>query len=353
MEKLKSFLLSLILLTPFIGFSQSQCGTDELISRNPFLQQNYAERVACAPEVDLDTAQVLTIPVVFHIIHLGEPIGEGTNISDEQILSCLENLNHRFRGDVEALSELTDEYDEYELSLVMDSKIEFCLASRDPDDNPTNGIIRHDGSNLSYTNTFGGQTSTAYYGPNGISSGDIYTFPFNDGIPDAIIKEWFHWPVDKYFNCYVVTEINDNDGGNGIQGYSIVGSMGTGLTGYRYGPVCLYNVTGTVGELKPSRTLNATWTHEIGHALNLYHTFGVFGGNCNPETNPCSQGDQVPDTPPTSTNESCGPSPCPDAIIQNYMDYTPETCRIMFTQGQIERMRDEIWTGLPYLVSGV
>ena len=49
MEKLKSFLISLILLTPFIGFSQSQCGTDELISRNPFLQQNYAERVACAP----------------------------------------------------------------------------------------------------------------------------------------------------------------------------------------------------------------------------------------------------------------------------------------------------------------
>ena len=33
------------------------------------------------------------------------------------------------------------------------------------------------------------------------------------------------------------------------------------------------------------------------------------------------------------------------------MDYTPEKCRIMFTQGQIERMRDEIWNGLPYLVS--
>lgn len=345
----KIFLTTLLSFISFISFSQEECGTDELISRNPFLQQMYENRVACAPEVDLDTAQVLTIPVVFHVIHLGEPVGEGTNISDEQILSCLENLNHRFRGDVNALSELSDEYDEYELSLVTDSKIEFCLASRDPYDNPTSGIIRHDGSDITYTYDFSGQVSSASYAERGILNGAPY-HPLS-AIPDDYIKDLFHWPVDKYFNFYVVTEINGNNALNGVQGYSYVGSLGTGLTGYRYGPVCLYNVTGTVGELKPGRTLNATWTHEVGHALNLYHTFGVIGGNCNPETNPCSQGDQVADTPPTSSNQSCGTSECPDAIIQNYMDYTPETCRIMFTQGQIERMRDEIWNGLPYLVS--
>ena len=105
--------------------AQEQCGTDQLIVRNPFLIEAYNNRVACAPEVNLDTAQVLTIPIVFHILHLGEAVGEVTNISDERILSCVENLNHRFRGDVEALSALTDEYDEYELSLVKDTKIEF------------------------------------------------------------------------------------------------------------------------------------------------------------------------------------------------------------------------------------
>ena len=131
-------------------FSQEQCGTDELIIRNPFLMERYNSRVACAPEVDLDTAQVLTIPVVFHILHLGEAVGEGTNISDEQVLSCIENLNHRFRGDVEALSELTDEYDEYELSLVKDGKIEFCMAARGPDNTPTDGINRYDCSDLTY-----------------------------------------------------------------------------------------------------------------------------------------------------------------------------------------------------------
>ena len=319
-------------------FSQEQCGTDDLIIRNPFLMERYNSRVACAPEVDLDTAQVLTIPVVFHILHLGEAVGEGTNISDEQVLSCIENLNHRFRGDVESLSSLTDEYDEYELSLVKDGKIEFCMAERGPDNNPTDGINRYDCSDLTYD----GES----YVEDGVNASS-----FMDGISDNYIKQQFHWPEDKYFNFYVVTEIDGNNGGNGIQGYSYVGSIGTGSNGYIYGPVCLYNVTGTVGTLKFGRTLNATWAHEIGHAFNLYHTFGFSSDNCDEESNPCTQGDLVPDTPPTSANNGCSPNDCPDAMVQNYMDYTSENCKISFTQGQIERMRDEIYTGLPYLIS--
>jgi len=340
MVNLKSFFLSLILLVPFITFSQEECGTDEMIRRNPFLQQLYAERVACAPEVDLDTAQVLTIPVVFHVLHLGEAVGEETNISDEQILSCIENLNHRFRGDVEALAALTDEYDEYELSLVKDAKIEFCLAARDPDNNPTDGINRYDCSDLTYDGDS--------YAIDGISQGN----GFYSGVSDSYIKNLFHWPVDKYFNCYVVSEINGNDGGNGVQGYSYLGSSGTGINGYIYGPVCLYNVTGVTGTLKFSRELNSTWTHEIGHALDLFHTFSNAGSDPCSETNGCTQGDQVPDTPPTNANNTgCVTGDCPDAMLENYMDYTPEWCKTAFTQGQIERMRDEIYTGLPYLIS--
>lgn len=347
----RSFSLLLLLFVTTLAQAQGPpCGTDDIIIRNPFLLDRLNNRVACAPEVDLDTAQVLTIPVAFHVIHLGEPIGEGTNISDEQVLSCIENLNHRFRGDVEALAALTDEYDEYELSLVLDGKIEFCLAARGPDNNPTDGIIRHDGSDLFYTNNFSGQTSTAYYAEKGVTNGSQYDIPLQ-GIPDQIMKDWFAWPVDKYFNMYSVSEINGNNGGGGVQGFSYVGSLGTGANGDSYGPVCLYNVTGTVGNLKVGRELNSTWAHEIGHALDLYHTFGVGGGNCNPETNPCTQGDQCPDTPPTSTNQSCNSPVCPDAMVENYMDYTSETCKTAFTQNQIERMRHEIYTGLDYLVS--
>ena len=322
-------------------FAQEQCGTDQLLIRNPFLLEAYNSRVACdAPEIDLDTAQVLTIPVVFHILHLGEAVGEVTNISDERILSCIENLNHRFRGDVEALADLTDEYDEYELSLVKDAKIEFCLAARDPDNNPTDGINRYDCSNL----TNDGNS----YALDGIASDGL-----SSGVSDSYIKNLFHWPEDKYFNCYVVSEINGNDGGGGVQGYSFVGSLGTGATGYRYGPVCLYNVTG-LNTGKSGRELNSTWVHEIGHALYLYHTFGVAigagGGSCEPEPNPCTYGDQVPDTPPTATNQSCTSPVCPDAMVENYMDYTSEWCKTAFTQNQIERMRHEIYTKLNYLV---
>jgi len=323
-------------------FAQEQCGTDEILIRNPFLMEQLNNRVACdAPEIDLDTAQVLTIPVVFHILHLGESIGEETNISDEQIFSCIENLNHRFRGNVEALAALTDEYDEYELSLVKDGRIEFCLAARDPNNEPTDGINRYDCSNL----TNDGES----YAIDGIASTTN-----NNGVADSYIKNLFHWPEDKYFNCYVVSEIGGNDGFNGIQGYSFVGSIGLGATGYRYGPVCLYNVTGTTGTLKAGRELNATWAHEIGHALNLYHTFGVGstpGSGCNEESNPCTYGDQVPDTPPTSTNNGCSPNDCPDAMVENYMDYTGEVCKTAFTQNQIERMRHEIYTELDYLVN--
>ena len=320
-------LLAALLLIPNIFFSQEECGTDDLIRRNPFLQQMQEERVSCAPEVNLDTAQVLVLPIVFHVIHLGEAIGEGTNISDEQIISSVENLNHRFRGDVESLSSLTDEYDEGELSLVIDSKIEFCLAVRDPEGNPTNGINRINGSGI------------AHNGESYVEDG-IAMDATQSGVVGSYLKsEVGCWDVDKYINFYVVSEINGNNGGNGIQGYAYLGPTNNCLDGI----VCLYNVVGTEGNLKPTHNLNATVTHEMGHHLSLLHTFWL-SNDCTPETNPCSQGDQCPDTPKTTSNNSCNSPDCPEAMVENYMDYTPQSCRIAFSQNQIERMRNSIWT---------
>jgi len=262
--------------------------------------------------VNLEDMEPVTLPVVFHVIHKGE--GDVTNISDEQVLSQIPALNTGFRW-----------------GPGVDTKIEFCLASRDPEGNPTSGITRHNGTSLF------GQTYAEY----GIASS-----AFLDGVNDGQLKSTVGcWNPDEYINFYVVSEINGNNGGGGIQGYAFVGGYSNGPNGgCGDGIVQLYNVTGTTGTLKSGREQGETGVHEMGHHLNLYHTFTANNGTC-VETNCETQGDQVCDTPPTTTNYSCDASvfgDCPDAMTENFMDYTPETCRETFSVGQAERMWEHL-----------
>lgn len=260
-------------------------------------KQPYVMGLEKMVDVDLDEVDTVTLPVVFHIVHTGA--SQENNISDEQIFSQVAVLNEEFE----------------------DSKIQFCMAVRDPDGNPTNGITRYDAS------------WNDQYVIEGVNNGQG-----DDGWDQQDMKENSGcWNPDEYINYYVVSEINGNDGGNGIQGFAYLGPTGD----CRDGVVVLYNATGTVGVQKPGRTLGFTGVHEMGHHLSLWHTFSNTS-SCGSETNCETQGDQVCDTPTTTSNSTaqCDGGVCPDALVNNFMDYSSETCKDAFTVGQAERMHE-------------
>ena len=236
-----------------------------------------------------------TIPVVVHVIHLGEPIGTGSNISDIQIQQAIIGLNNRFRN-VNGLG--------------ADVEMEFCLASKDPNGNSTNGINRVNGS------------SVANYSANGITP----TGNPCSGAVATVIKDLSRWPVSDYYNIWVVSEIC-NGGFVGYASYP-VGGLYDGLV------IVSTSMTSTSGTLP----------HEVGHGFFLYHTFNGDGGNvsCPVDTNCLINGDLVCDTPPHKQSDCGTTNPCTSAGVwdnsrYNYMAYCPLVNR--FTQGQKDRIR--------------
>jgi len=98
------------------------------------------------------------------------------------------------------------------------------------------------------------------------------------------------------------------------------------------------SLPGTSDAYEGTFDLGGTAPHEVGHWLNLYHTFQSGCGNL---------GDRVDDTPaqnvPTSGcpegKDSCEMKPGLDPI-HNYMDYSYDACYTEFTAGQSQRMND-------------
>ncbi|MEL6986973.1 MAG: fibronectin type III domain-containing protein [Bacteroidota bacterium] len=291
--------LSFILFT-IVSNAQRSCNSMDVLERQI---QEHPERmetmqqierfIANYQETDGRNANVYTIPVVVHIVYRN-----GTqNISESQILSQIDVLNEDFRR---LNSDANNTWPQ-----AADSEIEFCMATVDPNGNPTNGITR---------------TSTTR---NVFTDDDKVKFD-NQGGKDA-------WPADQYMNLWVCAL-------DGFLGYA----QFPGGPANTDGIVCDYRYFGTNGTAQAPFNLGRTATHEVGHWLNLYHIWGDGG---------CGVDDEVNDTPPsdapnygcTSNHTSCGNRD----MVQNYMDYSDDACMNLFTSGQKNRMRALFANGGP------
>lgn len=241
------------------------CGTDQMMAKlyaeHPEMRQaqidmdNQISQIVNAQKQQKSamTENVYIIPVVFHIIHTYG----AENITDSQINDQMTILNRDYRK----LNSDTNTVVAAFQGLIADTKIEFRLAKLDPNGNCTNGIDR------------------------------IYSHKTNSADDMSKLNPW---PKNKYLNVWVVKTI----GSAGVAGYAYYPSATTGWLSPFDGILILHNYIGSTGTSSP--TNSRALTHEIGHWLNLSHTWG----STNDPTVACGD-DLVSDTPITKGHNNC------------------------------------------------
>lgn len=356
--KLTCFTL-LVCLSSVLSFAQQteKCATDAVTQaerqKNPTLfdlnraqleayVKNYAQNNASSRSVNTITK----IPTIVHVVHNGEPVETYPNISDVQILSAISNLNDAFKNQ-----------GIYAGSAFYNSpmEIEFVLAKVKVDGTTTTGIERHNVTGKPYAAT---------YNADGINGA-----PGTPGADSATLFKDYFWNPQDYMNIWVVKKIEGVDigtTGNGTLGYA---TFPTTFTGASDGLVCQARAFGykpTYDPNNPSVTPgfdfgtgptnasgNGTADHEVGHYLNLQHTFiGDNNGTvCPADLVVGVDSDGCADTPPQKRTNSICPADSPTGntctgghnnYIHNFMDYSNDPCFTGFSNDQRTRVNATI-----------
>ena len=243
-----------------------------------------------------ERAGITRLPTVVHVVWNTAT----QNVSDAQVQSQIAVLNRDFRRTNPDVAGTPAPF----LPLATDARIEFFLATTDPNGNPTTGIVRR-------------QTTVTAFGQNDAVKSNA------TGGSDA-------WPSQRYLNIWVCRLAG------GLLGYA----QFPGGPAATDGVVIRDTAFGTVGTAAVPFNLGRTATHEVGHWLNLNHIWGDDGTGC-------SGTDNVVDTPnqagentgvPAFPKLSCSNGPNGD-MFMNYMDYTDDRGMFMFSAGQVTRMQ--------------
>lgn len=279
----------------------------------PYVEKAKQERLAGKSQ----SGGVITIPVVVHVIHSGEPYGVGANITDEQVMSQITVMNQDYRKMAGTPGWNTN-------AVGVDTMIQFALAKVDLNGNPTNGIDRVNLCQPSWSTT------------------DI----------DLTVKPSTTWDATQYMNMW---SVNFSDGT--LLGYAQFPSS-SGLGGLNAnggaantdGVVANWSTFGSTAfgpfNMNAPYDKGRTMTHEVGHFLGLRHIWGDSSSCVVNATD--SNNDYCLDTPAAAApNFSCPQPPvppidsCPSSpgndMVENYMDYTNDICMSIFTQNQKDR----------------
>ncbi len=311
-----------------------QCLSHKAIEYQDALTPGYAAAVNQTFE-DAKAAQTkanfdYTIPVVFHVVY-NTP---DQNLPDSVIMNQLQVLNDDYNRENADTVNLRADF----LPIAGDPKIRFVLAQIDENGTPTIGITRT-------------STSTLSFGSLAVLGGDFTDLEMVKSTADGGQDPW---DQSRYLNIWICNMAIDFFGQQvpAILGYATppagLPNWPTGTTnGLSDGVVLQFQA---VGSNNPNPldagggTIDVegrTATHEVGHYLGLRHIWG---------DGDCTQEDGVDDTPnaDAESQQDCDPSKntCTDNIlgmdlpdmIENYMDYSAETCQNSFTAGQVDLM---------------
>ncbi len=305
------------------GLKDTHCATMEMdsISRAKFPQRGRLEDFEEALQQKITElkaqlkngrimSQHISLPIIVHVVHNGEAVGSGTNISEAQVMAQIEVLNEDFRKLTGTPGGSSGN------PIAADIEIEFCLSpigqNGETLDEP--GIHRYNGGRSDWS---------------------------REQIENQL-KPTTIWNANLFYNMWTVkfaaTDANligyaQFPDQSGLSGLNVSGGPATTdgvVVRYQsFGSTDKGNFPVMVAPYNKGRTLS----HETGHWLGLRHIWG--DGNC--------ADDFVPDTPSAS-----GPSSgCPIGrvscgglnMVENYMDYSDDQCMNIFTEGQKTRMQ--------------
>src|SRR5690554_260816 len=262
------------------------------------------ELLPCKPKVPLRGVDIIYIPVVVHVVHEGEPVGQGTNLSNERIFRQIEIVNEDFRK-----KEGTRGYNDHPDG--GDAKIEFVLAKQTPDGELSDGINRINSKEMNVPQLGYNQNHFAQYA----------YWP-----PKEYINIWTT-PLDESLSCFVL----------GSATGPLTDLPGTELLlipqpGDAEGILINYTHFGE-SEIDCHARYGRTLTHELGHYFGLLHPWGA---------KDCDHNDYCNDTPAVNTEVygqtsfiGCQNEP---VMVENFMNWSDDEVMNIFTHEQIGRM---------------